>query len=154
VVTVRFTFSEAENQRAMVYVASRSRAAMLMLVLGVALLAVGIASGKLAILLVGAAELAYWVVLVAVLPRLGSGRMAQSGSEQTLSFSEDGVTAANSSGQGSFEWRHWNRWGSAGELYVLRGAKRACTFVPRRAFATEAAESEFRDLLARHVGGR
>jgi len=154
VVTVRFTFSKAENQRAMVYVASRSRAAVLMLVLGAALLAAGFASGKLAILLVGAAELAYWVVLVAALPRLGSGRMAESGSEQTLSFSDDGVTAANASGQGSFEWRHWSRWSSTSELYVLRGAKRACTFIPRRAFATAAAESEFRELLARHIGAR
>lgn len=153
-VTVRFTFSKAENQRAMVYVASRSRAAMLMLLLGAGLLAVGIATGKLAILLVGAAELAYWVVLVVALPWLGSGRMAQSGSEQILSFSDDGVTAANSSGEGSFEWRHWQRWGSTGELYVLRGAKRACTFVPSRAFTTQDAESEFRELLARHIGAR
>jgi hypothetical protein len=154
VVAVRFTFSKAENQRAMVYVASRSRAAVLMLVFGTALLAAGIASGKLPVLLVGAAELAYWVVLVLVLPRFGSRRMAESGSEQTLSFSDDGVTAANASGQGSFEWRHWSRWSSTGDLYVLRGAKRACTFIPRRAFATADAESEFRDLLARHIGAR
>jgi hypothetical protein len=154
VVTVRFTFSKAENQRAMVYVASRSRAALAMLALGLALLAGGIASGKLVILLVGAAELAYWLVLVVALPRLGSARMAESASEQMLSFSDAGVTAANVSGEGSFEWRHWSRWGSTGDLYVLRGAKRAFTFVPRRAFATQVAESEFRDLLARHIDAR
>ena len=153
-VTVRFTFSKTENQRTMAYVASRSRAALLMLVLGLALVAAGTASGKLVILLVGAAELAYWVVLVVALPRLGSARMTESASEQMLSFSDDGVTAANASGEGSFEWRHWSRWGSTGELYVLRGARRAFTFVPRRAFATPAAESEFRDLLARHIGAR
>ena len=153
-VTVRFTFSRAENQRAMVYVALRSRAAMLMLTLGLALLAAGIGSGKTIVLVIGAAELAYWVVLVAAMPRLGSRRMTELGSEQTLSFSDAGVTAANATGEGSFDWRHWTRWGAAGDLYVLQGAKRAFTFVPRRAFATPAAESEFRELLTRHIGAR
>ena len=80
--------------------------------------------------------------------------MAERGSEQTLSFSEDGVRAANANGEGSFDWRHWTRWSSAGELYVLQGGRRAFTFIPRRAFATEESESEFRELLARHIGTR
>jgi hypothetical protein len=154
VVTVRFTFSRAESRRAMAYLALRSRAAIGMLLLGLALLAAGIGAAKTPLILVGAAELAAWVLLVAILPRLGSRGIAERGSEQTLSFSEDGVTAANSNGEGSVDWRHWTRWGSVGDLYVLRGGKRAFTFVPRRAFATPESESEFRDLLARHIGTR
>jgi len=138
----------------MAYIALRSRAAIAMLGLGLALLAAGIGSAKTALILVGAAELAAWVVLVVLLPRTGSRGVAEASSEQTLSFSEDGVTAANANGEGSFDWRHWTRWTSVGDLYVLQGARRAFTFVPRRAFATPAAESEFRELLARHIGTR
>jgi hypothetical protein len=138
----------------MAYIALRSRAALVMLVLGVALVGGGIASAKTAVTIVGAAELAAWVVLVLVLPRFGARGLSEASSEQTLSFSEDGVTAANANGQGNLDWRHWTRWSSAGDLYVLQGARRAFTFVPRRAFATPAAESEFRELLARHIGTR
>jgi hypothetical protein len=138
----------------MAYLALRSRAAVAMLLLGLALLAGGVGSAKTALILVGAAELAAWLVLVLVLPRIGSRGIAERGSEQTLSFSEDGVTAANANGEGSFDWRHWTRWSSVGDLYVLQGARRAFTFVPQRAFATPESESEFRELLARHIGTR
>lgn len=154
VITVSFTFSRAESRRAMAYLALRSRAAVAMLLLGLALLAAGAGTGKTALIVVGAAELLAWVLLVVVLPRTGSSGVAERGTEQTLSFSEDGVTAANSNGEGSFDWRHWTRWSSVGDLYVLQGARRAFTFVPRRAFATPESESEFRELLARHIGKR
>ena len=45
----------------------------------------------------------------------------------------------------------WRRWSVTRELYLLRGAGSVFTFVPRRAFASEDAESEFRALLARHL---
>ena len=138
----------------MAYIALRSRAAIAMLGLGLALLAAGIGSAKTPLILVGAAELAAWIVLVVLLPRAGSRGVTEANSEQTLSFSEGGVTAANANGEGSFDWRHWTRWSSVGDLYVLQGARRAFTFVPRRAFATPDAESEFRELLARHIGTR
>ena len=138
----------------MAYLALRSRAAIAMLLLGLALLAAGIGSGKTPLILVGGAELAAWLLLVVVLPRVGSRGIAERGSEQTLSFSENGVTAANANGHGSVDWRHWRRWSSVGDLYVLQGGKRAFTFVPRRAFATAESESEFRELLARHIGTR
>jgi hypothetical protein len=154
VVTVSFTFSRAESRRAMSYLALRNRGAVLMVLLGLALLAAGAGTGKTALLVVGGAELGAWVFLVLVLPRTGSRGVAERGTEQTLSFSEDGVTAANSNGEGSFDWRHWTRWSSVGELYVLQGGRRAVTFVPRRAFATPESESEFRELLARHIGKR
>jgi hypothetical protein len=154
VVTVRFTFSKAENQRAMLYIALRSPAALVMLMLGLALLAFGLASGKTAILVIGVAELLYWLGLVVLMPRLSAKRMTDAASEQTISFSEDGVSAANSAGEGRFEWRHWTGWMQTGDLYVLKGARRAFTFVPRRAFATPAAESEFRELLGRHISSR
>jgi hypothetical protein len=155
VVTVRFTFSQVENQHAMAWMALRSRAAIAMLGLGAALLAAGGGTGKTVLLLVGAAELFCWLVLVVAMPRLGSRRMTEGSSEQRLSFCDEGVTAANASGEGSFDWRHWSRWSSAGDLYVLWGARRkqrAFTFIPRRAFADAAAESEFRELLDRHIG--
>jgi YcxB-like protein len=154
VVTVRFTFSEAENRRAMLYIALRSPAAAAMLALGLGLLAAGLASAKTVVIVIGAAELVYWLALVAVMPRLGARRMTARASEQMLSFSDDGVSAANADGEGSFEWRHWTRWMQTRDLYVLKGARRAFTFVPRRAFASPAAESEFRELLGRHIGSR
>jgi len=91
-------------------------------------------------------------VLVVLMPLYGARQMTTSASEQTMSFSDDGVTAANASGEGRFDWRHWTRWTQTGDLYVLRGARRAFTFVPRRAFASPGAESEFRELLTRHIG--
>ncbi len=151
-ITVRFTFSESENQRAMLFVALRSPAATGMLVLGLALLAGGLAIGKLAVIVIGAAELTYWLGLVVVMPRHSARRMAERASEQTMSFSDDGVTAANAAGEGRFDWPHWTRWMQTGDLYVLKGARRAFTFVPRRAFASPDAESEFRELLVRHIG--
>ena len=153
-ITVRFTFSEAENRRAMLFIALRSVSTRAMLGLGVALLAAGLAIGKLPVTLIGAAELVYWVVLVLIMPRYGARRVTESASEQTMSFSDDGVTAANASGEGRFDWRHWSCWMQTGELYVLSGARRAFTFIPRRAFASPAAESEFRELLARHIESR
>ena len=153
-ITVRFTFSQAENRRAMLFVALRSPATRAMLGLGLALLAAGLAIGKVAVILVGAAELVYWLVLVVVMPRYGARRVTESASEQMMSFSDDGVTAANAGGEGRFDWRHWSRWMQTGELYVLSGARRAFTFVPRRAFASPDAESEFRELLARHIDAR
>jgi YcxB-like protein len=154
VITVRFTFSESENRRAMLYIALRSRPAAAMLALGVALLLAGVASGRTALIVIGAAELAYWLGLVVVMPRVGARRLTASASQQTLSFSDDGVTAANADGEGSFDWRHWTRWMQTGDLYVLKGARRAFTFVPRRAFASPDAETEFRELLGRHIGSR
>ena len=150
-ITVRFTFSQSENQRAMVFIALRSRSTMAMLALGIALLGVGLSIGKTAVIVIGAAELFYWLTLVVLMPRFGARRMTASASVQTMSFSEDGVTAANASGEGRFDWRHWTRWMQTGDLYVLTGARRAFTFVPRRAFASPDAESEFRDLLTRHI---
>ena len=72
VVTVRFTFSRSESRRAMAYLALRNRAGVAMGLLGLALLAAGVGSAKTPLLLVGIAELAAWVVLVVVLPRVGS----------------------------------------------------------------------------------
>lgn len=151
-ITVRFTFSQSENRRAMLFIALRARSTMVMLALGLGLLALGIGTGKTAVLVIGAAELVYWLGLVVVMPRYGARRMTAAASEQTMSFSDDGVTAANASGEGRFDWRHWTRWMQTGDLYVLTGARRAFTFVPRRAFASPDAESEFRELLTRHVG--
>ena len=138
----------------MAYIALRSPAAVAMLLLGLALLAAGLGSGKAVLTVVGGAELGAWVVLVGLLPGFGSRGVAERSSEQTFRFSEDGVSAANVNGEGSFDWRHWTRWSSVGGLYVLHGARRAVTFVPKRAFETPAAESEFRELLARHLGTR
>jgi YcxB-like protein len=104
------------------------------------------------VIVIGAAELVYWLGLVALMPRLGARRITANASEQTMSFSDDGVSAANADGEGSFEWRHWSRWMQTGDLYVLKAARRAFTFVPRRAFASAAAESQFRELLGRHIG--
>ncbi len=92
--------------------------------------------------------------MVAVLRVIGSQRARESTAEQSLGCSEDGVTTANAKGEGSFGWRHWTRWTSVGDLYVLQDGRRAFTFVPRRAFAAPAAASEFRELLARHIGTR
>ena len=71
-----------------------------------------------------------------------------------MSFSEDGVTAANAHGSQRFEWSHWRRWTRIGDLYLLRGARGVFTFVPGRAFASPDAEGEFRELLARHIDAR
>jgi len=152
VITVRFTFSKPENQRAMRFIALHARSTMAMLALGFGMLAVGLGIGKTAVTVIGAAELVYWLVLVVLMPLYGARQMTTSASEQTMSFSDDGVTAANASGEGRFDWRHWTRWTQTGDLYVLRGARRAFTFVPRRAFASPGAESEFRELLTRHIG--
>ncbi len=151
-ITVRFTFSQSENRRAMMFVALRSRSTRAMLALGLALVAVGLGIGKTAVLVIGAAELVYWLGLVVIMPRYGARRLTAAASEQTMSFSDDGVTAANASGEGRLDWRDWKRWMQTGDLYVLTGAPRAFTFVPRRAFASPAAESEFRQLLSRHIG--
>ena len=153
-ITVRFTFSESENRRAMLYVALRSRPAAAMLALGVALLLAGVASARTALIVIGAAELACWLGLIAVMPRVGARRMTASASQQTLSFSDDGVTAMSADGEGSVGWPQWTRWMQTGDLYVLKGARRAVTFVPRRAFASPDAETEFRELLGRHIGSR
>lgn len=153
-VTVRFTFSRAENQRAMVYIALRNRAATGMLLMGVALLAGGIAVAKTGLIAVGGAEMALWVGLIGVLPAIGAGRMARDASEHTMSFSDDGVAAAGADGSARIEWRTWSRWSQTRTLYVLSGARRRVTFVPRRAFGSAADESEFRDLLTRHVSSR
>jgi len=154
VITVRFTFSESENQRAMLFIALRTRSTIAMLALGLGLLALGLGIGKTVVVVIGAAELVYWLALVVIMPRFGARRMTATASEQMMSFSDDGVTAANASGEGRFDWRHWTRWMQTGDLYVLTGARRAFTFVPRRAFASPSAESEFRELLTRHIGSR
>ena len=62
------------------------------------------------------------------------------------------MTAANAQGSQRFEWSHWRRWRRVGDLYLLRGAGSVFTFVPRRAFDSEDAESEFRALLGAHLG--
>ena len=154
VVTVRFTFSEAENRRAMVYIALRSSATSAMFAMGAALLAGGLAAAQAVVTLVGAAELACWILLVVALPLLSARRMAATSSEHTMSFSDDGVDAASAAGSGRIDWRQWSGWRRSGGLYVLRGARRAFVFVPQRAFAGPGEEAEFRRLLARHVGPR
>jgi hypothetical protein len=151
VLTVRFTFSGAETRHMLRYVALHSRAPMLLLTCGVAFLAIGGSLHKTVLLLVGAGEALGWVVLVWVLPRVG---LRGTPKEHTISFSEDGVTAANDGGSQRFQWNHWRRWRHTGGLYLLRGAGGIFTFVPSRAFESTEAESEFRALLGRHLGGR
>jgi hypothetical protein len=131
VVTVRFTFSGAETRRVLRYMLLRSRGPTAMLGCGVAILAVAVSLGKPLWYAVAGAELLGWI----------------------LSFSEDGVTAANARGSQRFEWSHWRRWNETGDLYLLRGRRGVFTFIPRRAFASSDAEGEFRSLLARHLPG-
>ena len=154
VITVRFTFSQSENQRAMVVTSllrsrvddgdarARARAAR----------GRGLSIGKTAVIVIGAAELSTGYAGRADAP-FRRPPHDRRGVEQTMSFSEDGVTAANASGEGSFDWRHWTRWMQTGDLYVLTRARdaRSRSF-RRRAFASPDAESEFRELLARHIG--
>jgi len=148
VLTVCFTFTDAEIRRMARYGLLRSRGPILLLAAGIAILAIGAGTGKSVWFAVAGAELVGWAALVFVAPRVG---LRGTGDEQTLSFSEEGVTAANARGSQRFDWNHWRRWSVARELYLLRGAGSVFTFVPRRAFASEDAESEFRALLARHL---
>jgi len=133
------------------YVALHSRAPTLLLTCGIAFVAIGASAHKTVLLLVGAGELLGWIVLVGVLPQLG---LRGSPQEHTISFCEDGVTAANAGGSQRFPWSHWRRWRRTGGLYLLRGPGSVYTFVPGRAFGSAEAESEFRALLGRHLGGR
>jgi YcxB-like protein len=148
VVTVRFTFSGAETQRMLRYMLLRSRGPMAMLAAGFVILAVAVSVDKPLWFAVAGAELLGWVGLVTLMPR-ASVRSQQS--EQTLSFSEDGVSAANEHGSQRFEWNHWRLWTRTGDLYLLRGPRGVFTFLPARAFGSPAAESEFRELLVRHL---
>src|SRR5579862_8966528 len=115
------------------YVLLRSRAPTAMLCVGLAILAVAVALGKPLWFAVAGAELLGWVGLITLMPRAGVRTQL---SEQTISFSDDGVSAANAHGSQHFEWSHWRRWTEIGDLYLLRGAKGVFTFVPRRAFGS------------------
>ncbi len=148
-ITVHFTFSAAETRRAMRYMVLRSRGPSLMLALGVGMLAIGVATGKSLWLGIAGAELLAWVVLIALIPRLG---VRSTGGEHTLSFSEEGVTAANAGGSQRFPWNHWRLWRRTGDLYLLRGTGSVFTFIPSRALGSPQTESEFRELLSRRVG--
>jgi hypothetical protein len=129
------------------YVLLRSRGPTLMLLCGVAILAVGVALRKPLWFAVAGAELLGWIGLVVLMPRAG---LRTPPSEQTMSFSEDGVTAANAGGSQRFAWSHWRGWTQTGDLYMLRGGRGVFTFIPSRAFDPDG-EREFRGLLARHV---
>jgi hypothetical protein len=148
VVNVRFTFSGAETQRMLRYMLLRSRGPMAMLAAGLVILAVAFAVDRPLWFAIAGAELLGWVGLVTLMPR-ASVRSPQG--EHTLSFSDDGVVAANAHGSQSFEWSHWRLWTRTGDLYLLRGPRGVFTFVPGRAFASPDAEGEFRELLGRHL---
>jgi len=130
------------------YMLLRSRAPMAMLAAGIVILAVAVAVGRPLWFAIAGAELLGWVGLVTVMPR-ASMRSPQS--EHTLSFSDDGVLAANAHGSQRFEWSHWRLWTRTGDLYLLRGPRGVFTFVPGRAFGSPDAEGEFRELLGRHL---
>ena len=132
------------------YMLLRSRGPTAMLGIGLAILVVAIALGKPLWFAVAGAELLGWIGLLTLMPR-ASVRTAQI--EHTLSFSEDGVTAANAHGSQRFEWSHWRRWTRTGDLYLLRGGRGVFTFIPARAFDAPAAEEEFRGLVVRHLAG-
>ena len=148
-ITVRFIFSDAEARHAMRYMALRGRGPSLMLALGVGMLAVGVGTGKSVWLGIAGAELFAWVALIGLLPRLS---LRSTGGEQTLSFSEEGVTASNAGGSQRFPWSHWRRWRRTGDLYLLRGAGNVFTFIPSRALGSPETETEFRELLSRRLG--
>jgi hypothetical protein len=148
-ITVHFTFSTGEARHAMRYMVLRSRGPSAMLAVGVGMLAIGVATGKTVWLGIAGAELLAWVVLIALIPRVG---VRSTGGEHTLSFSEEGVTAANAGGSQRFAWNHWRLWRRTGDLYLLRGAGNVFTFIPTRALGSPKADSEFRELLARRVG--
>ena len=151
VLTVRFTFSGDETRHMMRYMLLRSRGPTILLAVGVVLLAIAAGTGRALWFGIAGAELFSWSVLVGVLPQFG---VRGGGGEETLSFSDEGVTAANARGSQRFEWNHWRRWTRTGDLYLLRGAGAVFTFVPSRAFAAPDAESEFQALLARHLDAR
>ena len=148
-ITVNFTFSAGEARQAMRYMVLRSRGPSLMLAIGIGMLAIGVATGKTVWFGIAGAELLAWVVLIALIPRMGT---RSTGGEHTLSFSEEGVTAANAGGSQRFAWNHWRLWRRTGDLYLLRGAGNVFTFIPTRALGSPEAETEFRELLARRVG--
>jgi hypothetical protein len=148
-ITVHFTFSAGEARQAMRYMVLRSRGPSLMLAIGLAMLAIGALTAKTVWLGVAGAELLAWVVLITLIPRLG---VRSTGGEHTLSFSEEGVTAANAGGSQRFAWSHWRLWRRTGDLYLLRGAGNVFTFIPTRALGSPEAETEFRELLSRRVG--
>jgi YcxB-like protein len=151
VITVRFTLSQAEARHAMRYMVLRSRAPSLMLLVGLAMLAIALATHKSVWFGVAGAELLAWLGLIVLIPRLG---LRTTGGEQTVSFSDEGVTAANAGGSQRFPWEHWRLWRRTGDLYLLRGAGSIFTFIPARAFGSPDTESEFCELLARRVSGR
>ena len=133
------------------YVVLRSKGPVALLGCGIALLAVGVAVGKATWFAVAGVELIGWLGLVTLMPRAAARSASE---ERTFSFSGDGVTAASAHGSQRFEWSHWRRWRRVGDLYLLRGSGSVFTFVPRRAFDSEHAESEFQELLGEHLGQR
>lgn len=132
------------------YMLLRSRAPTLLAACGIAILVVAVALGKPIIYAVGAAELLGWLGLVILMPRAGRRSTML---EHTMRFSEDGVEAANQQGSQHFQWSHWRRWTTAGELYLLRGSGSVFTFIPARAFGSPDEERAFRSLLERHLAG-
>ena len=73
-VTVRFTFSDAETRRMLRYIVLRSKGPVALLGCGIVLLAIGAAVGKATWFAIAGVELFGWLGLVTLMPRAAAPR--------------------------------------------------------------------------------
>jgi hypothetical protein len=151
-VKVQFTLTAAEAYGIQRRVFLRARNVWWFLLFELAIAIVGIiVSSTVLIAIGGAGALIYAVQIWWWRPQQMWRRQALMRSEQTLTISDEGIAIQYAGAASTTQWSFWNRARLIGDAYVLQGNARGYTLIPRRAFASPADETRFRELVAAHT---
>jgi hypothetical protein len=153
VVTIHFTLTAAEAYAAQRRVTLRHRGIWAYVVLALAVAVLGAVASSEVLLASGIAAAGVYALMIWWwAPRRMWSRQALMRREQTITVSEDGIAFRYATASSSTQWDFWKRIRRLGACYVLQGSQRGYTLIPRRAFASDADEARFRELIAAHLG--
>ena len=149
--TLTFTLTESEFRSVWRRIQLGRRASWTTFLLAAAIAVFGVVISSAVEILIGAALAVWWFFFLTVLlPRRVWRRNPRLRGEQTLTFSDSGVTQTLVHAETKFDWDHWTETTRMGDMYVMRSIS-GITLIPSRAFATTADEERFRELVGAHT---
>lgn len=153
--SVQYELTRGECVDGLHAAAARNRSTWAILLLGVAVIAVG-ATTSTAAVFGGSGLLVVGVLAMTVAPAIRGRALWKRRVRLTLSVSETHVSMVSPNSKGEMAWSQFRRLDCSGDLFLLwyANSRRLLTIIPRRAFASEEQADSFRDFAQGHLGAR
>jgi hypothetical protein len=150
VLTLRFTLTKPEYLALCRRICARRWQAWLIPVAsGSVAVGVGVWRSDGVLVAIGAALAICWAVYVFfVAPRICWRKLPQVRGEQTLTFSESGVTAVMVDATSTTTWEFWRDVAQLGDVYLMRSKRGGLTVIPQRSFGSADEQRQFIKLVS------